>query len=112
MTGNKVNEADVRKLLNEMGDTFAIKNKNYGNSFEISLDKYGNIAALTRISDKFNRFETLTLASDKGTADESIIDTLIDMANYCVMTAVYMKNTEREKSAGREKCMHMNDWVQ
>ena len=50
------------------------------------------IAALTRISDKFNRIETLILNDDKGTDDETVIDTLIDMANYCVMTAVYMKN--------------------
>lgn len=50
------------------------------------------IAALTRISDKFNRIETLILNDDKGTDDETVIDTLIDMANYCVMTSVYMKN--------------------
>lgn len=93
---NKVNEADVRKALQEMGDTFAVKNKKYGSSFEISLDKYGSIAALTRISDKFNRIENLILTNDKGTADESVIDTLLDMANYCVMTAVYMKNSGGE----------------
>ena len=88
------------------------KNKNYGNSVEISLDKYGIIAALTRISDKFNRAETLILNNKNGTQDESLIDTLIDMANYCVMTAVYIKNTEREKSAERESNLRMNDWVQ
>lgn len=88
----KVNETNVRKVLKDMGDTFVVKNQKYGNSFEISLDKYGEIAALTRISDKFNRIENLILTNDKGTADESVIDTLIDMANYCVMTAVYMQN--------------------
>lgn len=93
---NKVNEADVRKVLQEMGDIFTVKNKKYGNSFEISLDKYGHIASLTRISDKFNRIENLILTHDKGTADESVIDTLLDMANYCVMTAVYMKNSRGE----------------
>ena len=89
---NKVNEHDVREALQKMGDIFAIKNKKYGNSFEVSVDKYGMIAALTRISDKFNRIENLILTGDNGTDDEAITDTLIDMANYCVMTAVYMKN--------------------
>lgn len=89
---NKVNECDVREVLQKMGDIFAIKNEKYGNSFEVSVDKYGMIAALTRISDKFNRIENLILAGDNGTDDEAITDTLIDMANYCVMTAVYMKN--------------------
>lgn len=89
---NKVNERDVREVLQKMGDIFAIKNKKYGNSFEVSVDKYGMIAALTRISDKFNRIENLILTGDNGTDDEAITDTLIDMANYCVMTAVYIKN--------------------
>lgn len=88
----KVNEQDVRNILQKMGDIFAVKNEKYGNSFEVSVDKYGMIAALTRISDKFNRIENLILTCDNGTDDEAITDTLIDMANYCVMTAVYMKN--------------------
>lgn len=89
---NKVNKHDVREMLQKMGDIFAIKNEKYGNSFEASIDKYGMIAALVRISDKFNRVENLILTGDNGTDDEAITDTLIDMANYCVMTVVYMKN--------------------
>lgn len=89
---SKVNEKDVRNVLTIMGDVFAAKNQKYGNSFEVSLDKYGMIAALTRISDKFNRAENLILTNDAGTDDESLTDTLLDMANYCVMTAVYIKN--------------------
>lgn len=87
----------MRKALSKMGDVFAAKNKKYGNSFEISLDKYGIIAALTRISDKFNRFENLIINNDKGTDDESLLDTLLDMANYCVMTAIYLKNGGAKK---------------
>lgn len=93
---NKVNDKDIRDVLVQMEKTFVIKNQKYGNSFEISLDKYGMIAALTRISDKFNRIENLILTNDDGTSDESVMDTLIDMANYCVMTAVYMKNSKGE----------------
>ena len=94
---NKVNQKDIRATLTKMGDIFAVKNTKYGNSFEISVDKYGMIAALTRISDKFNRIENLILTNDEGTDDETMVDTLIDMANYCVMTAVYMKN-QKENS--------------
>lgn len=94
---SKVNEKDIRETLDKMGNIFAIKNKKYGNSFEKSLDKYGMIAALTRMSDKFNRIENLILTDDSGTYDESVIDTLIDLANYCVMTAVYMKNTKGKR---------------
>ena len=89
----KVNEEDMKDMFKNMLETFVLKNKKYGNSFEVSLDKYGSIAALTRISDKFNRIENLILSNDSGTADETVIDTLLDMANYCVMTAIYMKNS-------------------
>lgn len=92
MSEAKVNVTSFRKQTDEMNDVFAVKNKNYGNSFEISLDKYGIIAALTRLSDKFNRLETLILKGENGTNDESVADTLIDLANYSVMTAVYLKN--------------------
>lgn len=93
---SNVNEKGICEALNVMHDTFVLKNKKYGNSFEISLDKYGIIAALTRLSDKFNRIENLILSGDSGTDDESVVDTLIDMANYCVMTATYMKNSRGE----------------
>lgn len=94
---DKINAKDVEAILKNMLETFIVKNGNYGSSVEISLDKYGMIAALTRISDKFNRAENLILNNKNGTADESLYDTLIDMANYCVMTAAYMKNTKHEK---------------
>lgn len=103
MTKNKINVNDVEATFKSMLETFIIKNRNYGNSVEISIDKYGIIAALTRISDKFNRAENLILNNEKGTADESLIDTLIDMANYCVMTAVYIKNTGGENNAENNK---------
>lgn len=100
---NKVNERDVKEVLRKMRDVFVIKNKKYGNSFEASVDKYGMIAALTRIGDKFNRIENLILAGDNGTDDETIVDTLIDMANYCIMTAVYIKNTGGKSNGKNNK---------
>lgn len=101
MMNKKVNECDVRSVLQKMGDIFAVKNEKYGSSFEVSVDKYDMIAALTRISDKFNRIENLILNGDGGTDDETVMDTLIDMANYCVMTAVCMGNAGG-KSRGKD----------
>jgi hypothetical protein len=92
----KVNLYDVNTTLNIMSDTFKIKNEKYGSSFEKGVDKYGLISALTRMSDKWNRLENLILNNDSGTDDERLYDTLIDLANYCVMTAVYIKNKEKQ----------------
>ena len=39
-----------------------------------------------RLSDKLNRFKKLSKNGDAKVADESIRDTLIDLANYALMT--------------------------
>ena len=85
---NKV--ARMQELATQIADTYRRKNADYGDSFGISVRKYGIIAALTRMSDKWNRLENLILNREKGNdnlvADESVLDTLLDMATYCLMT--------------------------
>lgn len=73
-------------VLAEMQQLHENKNADYGDSFAKSVEKYGLISALTRISDKFNRAEQLILGNDARVKDEKLRDTLIDMASYCVMT--------------------------
>jgi hypothetical protein len=41
-----------------------------------------------RMSDKLNRFKTLSRAENQEVKDESIRDTLIDLANYAIMTVM------------------------
>ena len=76
------------RLLDELHAIYVEKNQKYGDSFGISVKKYGMISALTRISDKFNRLESLILNNDNGTDDETLTDTLLDLANYCIMTVM------------------------
>lgn len=47
--------------------------------------------ARIRLSDKFNRFKTLSRATEKKVTDESIRDTLLDLANYALMTVLEME---------------------
>ena len=90
-TNDAVQHMELCKYLNNL---YATKNKKYGDSFSITVQKYGIIAALTRLSDKWQRFETLILTKDPGTPDESIRDTLLDMANYCIMTVMELDQKE------------------
>ena len=90
-TNNAAKHMELCKYLNNL---YATKNKKYGDSFSITVQKYGIIAALTRLSDKWQRFETLILTKDPGTPDESIRDTLLDMANYCIMTVMELDKKE------------------
>ena len=91
LTNGAAKHMELCKYLNNL---YATKNKKYGDSFSITVQKYGIIAALTRLSDKWQRFETLILTKDPGTPDESIRDTLLDMANYCIMTVMELDQKE------------------
>ena len=83
------NVIQFQNLVSVMASTYARKNEDYGDSFGKSVDRYGPIAALTRMSDKWNRLENLMLKGKEGlVADESLKDTLIDLACYCVMTVI------------------------
>ena len=101
---SKITFEKLSDLLVEELRTFEIKNKMYGNSVEISLDKYGVIAGLTRISDKFNRLENLILTQSDGTSDERLEDTLIDMANYCNMLALYVRQSKASEKIPNPQC--------
>lgn len=83
---------ELCKILN---DTFKRKNADYGDSFGEMFQELGIITAVTRIGDKFNRLKSLVKKPKKEqmVKDESIRDTLLDMANYCIMTVIEMDNT-------------------
>lgn len=86
------NASHFKNITDEMLETYKVKNKNYGNSFNNSIDEFGLIAAVVRLSDKFQRLVTLVKNKTNGTKDESILDTLTDAANYCIMTRMYIEN--------------------
>ena len=88
--------ARFREIVDKMAETYAKKNSDYGDSFGISARKYGNIAALTRMSDKFNRIENLILNGNAQVKDESLLDSLKDLACYCVMTVMAIEGNDFE----------------
>lgn len=82
-------------ITTNMTKTYAAKNHDYGNSFDQSLDKFGLLAAMVRMGDKMNRLESL--ANKKAMVkDESIKDTLLDLANYAIMTVMRLNNNQKE----------------
>lgn len=81
-------------LCNRLNAIYSQKNKAYGNSFGETFEKLGIISAITRISDKYNRLVNLATHTDVDNGDEAIEDTLLDMANYCLMTYMELKKDE------------------
>lgn len=80
-----------RAICKVLSDTYAKKNADYGNSFGDTFEELGIISAVTRISDKTSRLKSLCRPdADQKVNDESIRDTLMDLANYAIMTVMEM----------------------
>lgn len=79
-----------KEITKGMCDVFRRKNHDYGNSFEQSLDEEGLAASRIRMGDKWNRFKSLSKGEKAQVNDESLRDTLLDMANYAIMTVMWM----------------------
>lgn len=77
--------SDFEQIVNELVDIQKAKNADYGDSFSRNIDKYGLIAGLIPIANKFHRLEQLITNGNQQVKSESIEDTLKDQANYCIM---------------------------
>lgn len=83
--------------INKMKDTRKAKNADYGNSFNKSIDKFGYVSAFSRIEDKLSRAMNLIEVGKAEVEDEAIEDSLIDAANYLIMTADDIKQRKNKK---------------
>jgi hypothetical protein len=81
------------EICNELNSIYNNKNNDYGDAFGRTFEKLGLISAVTRISDKYNRLESLATSTEQKVKDESIEDTLMDMANYCIMTIIELRKS-------------------
>lgn len=81
-------------VIQELSETYVKKNADYGNSFEKTLDKRGLIPAIVRMEEKMERMEKLWETEETLVDSESIIDSAMDLANYAIMTAMWLKKKE------------------
>ena len=75
-------------ICTELNTIYVAKNHDYGDSFGKSYAEYGMVMACIRLEDKLNRLKSLTKFGSQQVIDESIEDTLLDLANYAIMTVV------------------------
>lgn len=88
--------AEVKLSMDEISqeqlDTYRKKNADYGNAFEKSMDEDGILVAKIRIGDKIRRINSLIKNNGEGQVkDERLEDTYLDLANYCVMTILWIR---------------------
>ena len=84
-TRGEANINQYRKILEEMNELYARKNHDYGDSFHQTFVEEGMAMP---------RFKTLTQTGGQQVTDESIRDTLMDLANYAIMTILEMEQEE------------------
>ncbi|AFC61987.1 hypothetical protein G166_gp55 [Clostridium phage phi8074-B1] len=77
----KLDRSDnMDKLINELTLLYLQKNRDYGNSVQVTYEVFGSTSTLTRISDKINRLKSLR--TKEAEVQESIEDTVKDLINY------------------------------
>lgn len=93
-----MNKVEKHALIcQSLNDLYARKNADYGDSFGKSFEEYGLTMACIRLEDKLNRIKSLTKQAAQ-VSDERIEDTLMDLANYSIMTLVELAQSELEKA--------------
>lgn len=88
--------AQFKSIASSLASLYERKNSDYGDSFGETFKKLGIISSITRMSDKLNRIISLTTKKNQKVNDESIADTLMDLASYSIMTLI-------ELGYGKEK---------
>ena len=94
-----------REICQELNNLYRRKNSDYGDSFGQSFIKFGMTMPCRRLADKLNRLESLTLNNnEQKVSDESIVDTLMDLANYSIMTLIELNLKNRTFDDDCEEC--------
>ena len=79
-----------KELCDRIHSTCVAKNHDYGNSASDLYNKFGLISYIVRMNDKMNRINTL-IKREAEVKDEKITDTLLDLANYCLLAVADME---------------------
>ncbi len=95
---------EICEYLNKL---YEKKNHDYGDSFHQSFLEEGMAMPRIRLGDKFSRFKTLTKlvgadSDEQKVKDESIRDTLLDLANYAIMTVMEMDAVRAQHNLAKE----------
>jgi len=83
-------------LAKQITETYEKKDTDYKGSYHESVERFGYVAGIIRMTDKLNRAENLLLGDKEALVnDESAVDTLLDLAAYAIMTAMEVINRKK-----------------
>ena len=87
-----MNKADLHmEICRDINALYQRKNHDYGDSFAEFYAEFGLISTCMRLTDKLKRLKSFAKGQQMQVKDESVMDTLVDLANYAIMTLVEME---------------------
>ena len=93
---SKPNVVMFGNLAKQITETYEKKDNDYKGSYHESVERFGYVAGIIRMTDKLNRAENLLLGDKEALVnDESAVDTLLDLAAYAIMTAMEVINRKK-----------------
>lgn len=95
-----------KDICDELNKLYERKNHDHGDAFHQTFLEEGYAMSRIRLTDKLQRFKTLSKDSStdiRQVLDESIRDTLIDLANYAIMTIMEMDKDKDVKAVCTDK---------
>ncbi|WP_135306521.1 nucleotide modification associated domain-containing protein [Lactobacillus crispatus] len=92
-----INESNPFKdYTNHLAEILQEKNDAYGDAFTKSVDEDGLLVLKIRLGDKLNRVSSLIKRGELKENDESLEDTLLDLAGYSILGLKYLKEHKNE----------------
>ncbi len=84
-----MNKVELHKqVCDKLNEIYKAKNADYGDSFSQLRQRYPNSICM-RLFDKINRLDNLIKPDyECKVSNETIEDTLMDIANYCIMELI------------------------
>lgn len=85
-----------KQLTGEMAALYARKNKDYGDSFTEMFKEWGSMYPMSRMQEKLRRATQILRSGEAQVTEEKVTDTLLDLANYALMTIMELKEDNGE----------------
>lgn len=85
-----------KQLTGEMSALYVRKNKDYGDSFTEMYREWGPMYPMSRMQEKLRRATQILRSGEAQVTEEKVTDTLLDLANYALMTIMELKEDNGE----------------
>ena len=84
-----------RDICNQMIETHIRKSNDYGTSFQDLIREFGDVAAVIPVQNKLDRIKNI-IRKGGEVHNESLSDSVLDLACYAVMYLVELNDRENE----------------